>query len=103
MFARRGARDSSEPKVVGVHTLRNALIVVITVAGVQVGYLLGGAVVAEEVFALPGLGRLVLQAIYQRDYPVVQACILFVALLFMLTNLLVDLAYRWIDPRITYN
>jgi peptide/nickel transport system permease protein len=84
------------------HALPNAMIPVITVIGFQMGYLLGGTVVIEEIFALPGMGRLVLQAIFQRDYPVVQGVVLVVALLFVLTNLAVDLLYAWIDPRIRY-
>ena len=71
-------------------------------AGVQVGYLLGGVVVTEEVFTLPGVGRLILWAVFQRDYPVVQGTILFVSLLFMLSNLVVDLIYAYVDPRIRY-
>lgn len=84
------------------HALPNALIPVITVLGFQMGYLLGGTVVIEEIFALPGMGRLALQAIHQRDYPVVQGVVLVIALLFVLTNLVVDLLYAWIDPRIRY-
>ncbi|MDR7521586.1 MAG: ABC transporter permease [Armatimonadota bacterium] len=84
------------------HALPNAMIPVVTVIGFQMGYLLGGTVVIEEIFALPGMGRLALQAIFQRDYPVVQGVVLVVALLFVLTNLVVDLLYAWIDPRIRY-
>src|SRR5207249_12007964 len=70
-----------------------------TVLGFQMGYLLGGTVVIEEIFALPGMGRLVLQAIFQRDYPVVQGVVLVIAFLFVLTNRIVDVLYAWIDPR----
>jgi peptide/nickel transport system permease protein len=84
------------------HALPNAMIPVITVLGFQMGYLLGGTVVIEEIFALPGMGRLVLQAILQRDYPVVQGVVLVVAFMFVLTNLVVDLLYAWVDPRIRY-
>ncbi len=84
------------------HALPNAMIPVITVVGFQMGYLLGGTVVIEEIFALPGMGRLVLRAIFQRDYPVVQGVVLTIALLFVVTNLVVDLLYAWIDPRIRY-
>jgi len=84
------------------HALRNALIPVITVAGVQMGYILGGIVVVEDVFSLPGVGRLLLDAIFQRDYPVVQGTILVGAALFMLLNFAVDLLYAVIDPRIQY-
>ncbi len=84
------------------HALKNSLIPLITVAGVQVGYLLGGVVVTEEVFTLPGVGRLLLWGVFQRDYPLVQGTILFISALFMLSNLLVDLVYAWVDPRIRY-
>ena len=96
------AKGLREPAVVWGHALKNSLIPLITVAGVQVGYLLGGVVVTEEVFTLPGVGRLILWAVFQRDYPLVQGTILFVSLLFMLSNLLVDLVYAYVDPRIRY-
>jgi peptide/nickel transport system permease protein len=82
------------------HALRNALIPVVTVLGLQVGTLLGGAVITEAVFAWPGIGNLAVLAIYQRDYPVVQAVVLLSALVFVLTNLLVDVLCTWIDPRL---
>ncbi len=82
------------------HALRNAILPVITVAGFNTGYLLGGAIVIEEVFALPGMGRLALYAIYQRDYPVIQAIVLVIATLFVLVNLATDLIYAFVDPRI---
>jgi len=85
------------------HALGNALIPVVTVAGLQMGILLGGTVVVEEVFTLPGLGRLVLWSIYQRDYPITQSTILFIALMFMTINLVVDLLYGYLDPRIRYS
>lgn len=94
------AKGLRERLVVYRHALRNAMIPVITVIGVQVGYLLGGIVVVEEVFTLPGIGRLVLSAIFNRDYPLVQGAVLFIALIFMLSNLLVDLLYSILDPRI---
>jgi len=94
------AKGLTERSVIVIHGLKNALIPVVTVTGLQMGYLLGGAVVVEEVFGLPGLGRLVLWAILQRDYPTVQGTILFIALMFMLVNLLVDLLYAYLDPRI---
>jgi len=84
------------------HALQNALIPIVTVIGLQVGYLLGGSVVVEEVFTLPGVGRLVLWSIYQRDYPVTQSTILFVAVLFMTVNLTVDLLYGYLEPRIRH-
>jgi peptide/nickel transport system permease protein len=85
------------------HALRNALIPVVTVAGLQMGILLGGTVVVEEVFTLPGVGRLVLWSIYQRDYPLTQSTILFIAVLFMTINLAVDVLYGYLDPRIRYS
>jgi len=88
--------------VVLKHALKNALIPVVTVVGLQIGILLGGTVVIEEVFTLPGVGRLVLWSIYQRDYPLTQSTILFVAVLFMTINLAVDLLYGYLDPRIRY-
>lgn len=84
------------------HALKNAMIPVVTVVGLQMGILLGGTVVVEEVFTLPGVGRLVLWSIYQRDYPVTQSTILFIAVLFMLVNLAVDLLYGYLEPRIRY-
>jgi peptide/nickel transport system permease protein len=94
------AKGLSERSVVWGHAFKNSLIPLITIAGIQVGYLLGGAVVTEEVFTLPGVGRLLLGAVVQRDYPLVQGTILFIAALFMLSNLVVDLLYAVIDPRI---
>ena len=85
------------------HALKNALIPIVTVAGLQVGILLGGTVVVEEVFTLPGVGRLVLWSIYQRDYPLTQSTILFIAILFMTINLAVDVLYGYLDPRIRYS
>jgi peptide/nickel transport system permease protein len=88
--------------VVLKHALRNAMIPVVTVAGLQMGILLGGTVVVEEVFTLPGVGRLVLWSIYQRDYPLTQSTILFIAVMFMTINLGIDLLYSYLDPRIRY-
>ncbi|MCZ7547198.1 MAG: ABC transporter permease [Anaerolineae bacterium] len=84
------------------HALRNALIPVVTLIGVEIGYLLGGAVIVEQIFALPGIGRLAYNAILQRDYALVQGVTLFIALNFVLINLFVDLVYAAIDPRISY-
>ncbi len=89
--------------VLGRHVLRNALIPAVTVVGFQLGYLLGGAVVVEEVFGLPGMGRLALSAILQRDYPMLQGVVLLTATLFVTCNLATDLLYAWIDPRIRYD
>ena len=84
------------------HAIRNALIPVVTLAGVELGYLLGGAVIIEKVFALPGIGRLTLNAISQRDYALIQGATLFIAFNFVVINMLVDLLYAAIDPRISY-
>ena len=84
------------------HALRNALIPVVTIVGVQVGYLLGGVVVIEQVFAIPGIGRLVIGAINERNYPLVQGIILVITAIFVVINLLVDLTYVLIDPRVEY-
>ena len=96
------AKGLREALVVDRHALRNALIPVITVIGFQAGYLLGGTVVIEEVFALPGMGRFALAAINQRDYPVVQGVVLIIAVLFVLTNIAVDVLYAYVDPRVRY-
>ena len=82
------------------HALRNALVPVVTVIGIQTGYLLGGTVIVEQLFAIPGVGRLALDAVLQRDYPLVQGTTLFIAASFVLVNLLTDLVYGLIDPRI---
>lgn len=94
------AKGLSERRVTFHHALRNALIPVVTVAGVQLGYIVGGIVVVEDVFTLPGVGRLLLDAIFQRDYPVVQGVILLLASGFMVLNLVVDLLYAVLDPRL---
>jgi len=94
------SKGLSNRRVIWRHGLPNALIPVVTLSGVEFGYLLGGAVLVEQIFALPGLGRVVLDAIQQRDYALVQGSILFVAFNFMVVNLLVDLAYVALDPRI---
>ncbi|ODT50551.1 ABC transporter permease [Devosia sp. 63-57] len=94
------SKGASSMSVVWRHALPNALIPVVTLSGVEFGYLLGGAVIVEQIFALPGLGRLVLDAITQRDYALVQGTVLFIAFNFLVVNLLVDLAYVALDPRI---
>lgn len=96
------AKGLHERRVTFHHALRNALIPVVTVAGVQLGYIIGGIVVVEDVFTLPGVGRLLLDAIFQRDYPVVQGVILLLATAFMSLNLLVDLLYAVLDPRLRH-
>jgi ABC-type dipeptide/oligopeptide/nickel transport system permease component len=95
------AKGQREPIVIWRHAVRNALVPVVTVAGLQLGYLLGGAVVTETVFAWPGLGRLLVQSILARDFPVVQASVLLLATTFVAINLITDLIYGWLDPRIS--
>ena len=97
------AKGLASRAVVLKHALKNALIPIVTVAGLQIGILLGGTVVVEEVFTLPGIGRLVLWSIYQRDYPLTQSTILFIAVMFMAINLAVDVLYGYLDPRIRYS
>ena len=94
------AKGLTDRAVVLRHAVRNALVPVITVVGIQAGYLLGGTVIVEQVFALPGIGRLALDAVAQRDYPLVQGTTLFIAAAFVLMNLLADIAYGLVDPRI---
>jgi peptide/nickel transport system permease protein len=97
------AKGVRRGRVLGIHAMRNALLPVLTIVGLQVGYLLGGAVIVENVFTLPGVGRLVVQGIQQRDYPLVQSVVFVVAALVIVVNLVVDLAYAWVDPRIRYS
>ncbi|KRE16805.1 hypothetical protein ASE66_09090 [Bosea sp. Root483D1] len=94
------AKGLSERLVLIRHALRNALIPIVTVIGLQIGALLGGAVVTETVFALPGLGRMLVDGIFQRDFPVIQGAILFIVIAVFAVNLLTDLLYRAFDPRV---
>ena len=94
------AKGLGEPRVVLAHALKNAAVPVVTLIGLQFGTLLGGAVVTETIFAWPGIGRLVVEAIFNRDFPIVQGVVLVVSLAFVIVNLLVDVVYVLIDPRI---
>lgn len=94
------AKGQRESVVIWKHALGNALIPIITIVGIQFGHLLGGAILTESVFSIPGLGRLMVEGIKSRDYPVVQGGVLYIAFVFALINLLVDLLYAWVDPRI---
>jgi peptide/nickel transport system permease protein len=98
----RTARAKGMPpgRVILHHGLRNALLPVITLLGLQLGALLAGAVITETVFSWPGIGLLTIESIQARDYPVVQACVLLISVTYVVVNLLTDLAYAWIDPRI---
>ena len=97
------AKGLAERVTLRRHALRNALIPVLTVAGIQVGHLLGGAIIVETVFTLPGLGSYLIDAVRARDYPVLQALMLVLTTIFLLVNLLVDVAYSYLDPRIRYS
>jgi peptide/nickel transport system permease protein len=90
-------------RVLGVHVLRNALLPVVTLAGFEVVFLMGGLVVIEQVFNLPGVGKLFVQSVAARDYPVIQAIVMFIALVVLMANLVVDMMYAWLDPRIRYS
>src|SRR5690242_4834443 len=96
------AKGASWRRVVFVHALKNALIPVVTIVGIQIGGIIEGAVVTETVFTWPGVGRLAVESIFNRDYTVVQGIVLLAAFSYMIANLLVDLAYAWLDPRISY-
>jgi peptide/nickel transport system permease protein len=94
------AKGLAEPRVVAKHALRNSAIPIVTLAGLEAGQLLGGAVITETIFAWPGLGRLTVQALLNRDFPVVMAAVWFTSIVYTLANLVVDLAYGWLDPRV---
>jgi ABC-type dipeptide/oligopeptide/nickel transport system permease component len=94
------AKGLAARRVVMSHAFRNALIPLVTIVGLQFGALLGGAVITESIFAWPGLGRLTIQAIQAKDLPLVQACVLFLAMIFVLANLVVDVLYAYLDPRV---
>ena len=96
------AKGLSEKQVWLKHTLRNALLSVITIMSLQFGSLLAGSIITETVFSWPGIGRLTVQAIQTRDYPLVQGCVLVIAISYLLVNLLTDIFYHFVDPRITY-
>ncbi len=98
----RTARAKGLPrrKVIVKHALKNSLIPVVTVTGLQIAHLLGGSTIVETVFAWPGVGRLLIEGIYARDYPIVQGSVLIIAVTFVVLNLVVDVMYKWLDPRI---
>lgn len=96
------AKGVRERNIVGVHVVRNGLMPVITVVGMQLGFIINGVVVVEEVFAIPGFGRLLLQAITSQDLPMVQAMMMIIATVFVLSSLVVDITYAYLDPRVTY-
>ncbi len=94
------AKGVGDPPIVWKHALKNAAIPIVTIVGIELGTLLGGSVITETIFAWPGVGRLSVQAIYNRDYPVVQAAVFILASTFVIVNLLVDVLYTYLDPRI---
>jgi peptide/nickel transport system permease protein len=89
-------------RVLRVHVLRNVLLPVVTLAGFEVVFIMSGQIITEQIFNLPGIGKLFIQAVGARDYPVVQAIVMFVALVVLLANLVVDVMYAWLDPRVRY-
>ena len=96
------AKGQSEYNILIHHALRNAAVPVVTVIGIGIALLIGGVVVTESVFNIPGLGRLVLDAVLARDYPIIQGLILFFSFIYIVINLLIDLSYTLFDPRIRY-
>ncbi|MGE3912942.1 MAG: ABC transporter permease, partial [Chloroflexota bacterium] len=97
------SKGLSERTVVALHAVKNASIPVVTILGLQIGVLLGGAVITESVFAWPGIGKLAVDSIFQRDFPVIQVVLILAAAVFIVINLLVDLTYTVLDPRIRYS
>jgi peptide/nickel transport system permease protein len=95
----KGLRQST---VLRVHVLRNALLPVTTLAGFEIVFMMSGQIITEHIFSIPGIGLLFIQAVGSRDYPVVQAIVMFIAFVVLLANLVVDLMYAWLDPRIRY-
>ena len=96
------SKGLNERTVVMVHGLKNGLLPVVTMLGINLGHLLGGTVIVETIFGWPGVGRYAVESILQRDYPVVQGFVLYMALIFLLANLAVDFSYRWLDPRLHF-
>lgn len=97
------AKGMTEGVVIWIHALRNSLLPVVTVLGLQTGRIFAGAVVIETLFRIPGMGQLMVQAIFQQDFPIVQGSVLVMALAVLIANLVTDIAYAWLDPRIKYN
>ncbi len=97
------SKGLNERPVVVVHGLKNGLLPVVTMLGINLGHLLGGTVIVETIFGWPGVGRYAVESILQRDYPVVQGFVLYMAVIFLLANLAVDLTYRWLDPRLHFD
>ena len=96
------SKGLSRRKVLSGHVLRNALLPVTTLAGFEVVFAMSGQIITEQIFGLPGIGRLFIQSIGARDYPVIQGIVMFIAMVVLLANLVVDVMYAWLDPRIRY-
>ena len=96
------AKGLGERALIFSHALKNAMIPVVTIVGLQIGTLLGGAVITETIFVLPGVGRLVVSSIFERDFPLLQGAVLFISLVHLFVNLIVDVLYAFLDPRIHY-
>jgi ABC-type dipeptide/oligopeptide/nickel transport system permease component len=96
------AKGLSQIKIIGKHALKNALMPIITVAALQIQRLMAGPVIIENVFAIPGIGRLMMDAIYTQDFPVMQGCILVVVIMVLLINLTVDIIYGYLNPRVSF-
>jgi peptide/nickel transport system permease protein len=96
------AKGLNERVVIWVHALKNALLPVVTVLGINLGHLLGGTVIVESIFSWPGVGKYAVDSIFLRDFPVIQGFVLYMGLIFLLVNLAVDLSYRWLDPRLHF-
>lgn len=96
------SKGLSEPRIIFKHGLKNAFIPIVTVIGIQLGHLLGGTVIVESIFAWPGIGKLLVDSIYARDFATVQACALLFAIIFVLINLIVDIFYLFLNPKISY-
>ena len=97
------AKGLSERPIVAAHALRNAMIPVLTVVGLQLGVLIGGTIIIEQIFSLPGIGRLLWESVDLRDYPMIQGVVVFMCFVYVFVNLCIDIAYAWIDPRIRYS
>lgn len=97
------AKGLEEKVIVSRHALKNALIPVVTIIGLQIAVLMGGSVIIEQIFSLPGLGRLLIESVSSRDYPMVSGIIMFIGILMLLINLVVDISYAFLNPKIRYS
>jgi len=97
------AKGLKKRYIIYKHAMRNALIPIITIAGLQFGYVLEGTVIIETIFAWPGIGRLLINSIYSRDFPVIQGCVLYMVVIFCVVNLLIDIAYTYLNPKVRFD